>query len=189
MSEKITLNDFMAKIEKCDTYMEKVDYVTTCLSEKGFYVPYLKKMQCVKDLVDTWTHVTIGEGDNAKRIYQKNTPILKISFMMMMVALYTNIDFDMSLGGIIGSYDLLKKNDVLPIIENKIIQYFNSEWEEFRQLEIDMLDDMDKNERDITAFIEGKLRGVGVIIDEFKKIVSNPEMIEALVSKLGESDE
>lgn len=165
----------------------KNHFINSHIHEDMHY-PFLTKLAIVRDLIDSCFHATIGEGEDAKKIFYQNNVSLRINWQMMMVALYTDIKFDRDWKSIVSAYDLLDSTFGMDYIVTEIEYLNQNECRTLNKMKKDVVKDILENEHSVPAIIENKLRAFDIIIDEFKKAFNNVDWASIIEKKLDEME-
>lgn len=138
---------------------------------KADYIPYIEKIADCKNIADVTSHKQITEN---KSVFVVDSPTRHLFFVMKLVQLYTNIEFDEM--AISSAYDILNKTGALDYIFNTIPENEQKEWKSIMDM---VMDDMYENEKS-TSTILGNMKDsismvVGSMISAMEEAVDNVE--------------
>ena len=165
------------KEEALEKYIEQ-----HVLSDK--YISYGDKADIIRRIITSSCYTTMGEGDNAVRVFKQNSPAKHLMFNLSMIDCYTDIDITFTES--VNEYDMLAKNGASMMLINKIPE---RELAEFATLMSMEMDDIYENERSAVGMVEGiKLgiqRVINAVIDGLMEVVeNNPDGVAELVGKI-----
>lgn len=119
------------------------------------YIPYIQKVSECKNIADVTSHKEIA----GKKIFVADSTTRHLFYIMKLVQLYTDIEFDDS--ELIDAYDKLSKNSYLDAlfgqVQNDGAGVFSviplSELREFKSIMDMTMDDVYENERSTSAIL------------------------------------
>lgn len=124
------------------------------------YIPYITKVAECKNIAEVTSHKEVA----GKKIFSLDSPIRHLWYIMKMVDLYTDVEFDVD--KIAEAYDALTQNGVLDVLfggQEPIIP--SGELVEFQQVMDMVMDDMYENERATSAILGGLKDTLGMVLN------------------------
>lgn len=123
------------------------------------YVPYITKIAECKNIAEITSHKEVA----GKKIFSIDSPIRHLWYIMKIVDLYTDIEFEPN--DIADAYDILMQNGVLDALfsgEEQIIP--NGELVEFKQVMDMVMDDLYENEHSVSSILCGLKDSLGMTL-------------------------
>lgn len=158
------------------TVQEFVDeYVTKNNSKKMIqehivtkYVPITVKQEICKQIIELSSHEIV----DGRKVYQSNSTLLYMLFMMSIVRLYTDIVIQ-SEENQITDFLHLEQCGAIEEIYGSIPEI---EMERFNTILKMCQDDFMDNNRSIFSYIDRLVSSIGYILDEFEKTLTNDQL-------------
>lgn len=177
----IKLNTFMTLYNTKKTDEEKLKILLEHI--KNEYVPYEKKYEVAKAIVDTcyWKKVT-DSGEKDSKVFYIDSVAKYMITCISIFDLYTDIERQKNDSKMLDDFNILNKNRIFDLLIQNIDEI---ELKEFNMILQMVCDDVLMNEYEIHSFINKQISRFSKLVDVFSRYILNNVDIENIINKIG----
>ena len=155
---KITYKQFITKFNNAE---DKVEFCKLHITNK--YVDYQTKLTEVRKIADIGSYSSIPslvEGEEDRKVYKRNTPIMYYLLKMRLLADYT--DIDIKDGEELETFNALEEVGAVDGLLASIPENELTKWHTMLEM---TNDDIYANERDFASYLDTKIDAVTMVLN------------------------
>lgn len=126
------------------------------------YIPFAKKADLCKRIVDVCNYISIGNGEKMIRVYKQDSVAMHILFTLTLIDQYTDIEINYE--NIIEDYDALEKYGLINLLISAIPENECNAFDDIMEM---IIEDIHENERSIAGMTQGIKDGIGKVFGAF----------------------
>ena len=147
--------DYKEFIKKYAVAKDKEKFIDKHIKVK--YLPYQRKIAEAKKIVE----LTMYSEVNGKKVFQQNSPLFYLMFVMRTILCYTDITWEES-ENIVEVYNTLCESDVF---EPLILSIPQKEYDAFNTVLYMVKDDEMENYRSLAGFFDSKVDALSMVLN------------------------
>ena len=156
--------DYKKFIDEYNVANDKTKYVQKHMLNS--YVPYEDKVAECRKIIDITSHKMMTVNDQEHKIYWNNTPMQHMFYILTLISLYTDIEWNKDAGDNnenIDIYNELSKNGSIYIIISLIEPFEKQAFDTVLNM---VSEDVYENERSIPSYLDTKIDALSLSINE-----------------------
>ncbi len=160
--------DYKEFIKKYQSAKDKDKFLEKHITTK--YLPYQRKIAEAKKIIE----LTMYSEVNGKKVFQQNSPLFYLMFVMRTILCYTDIAWEEN-ENIVEVYNELCEANVF---EPLILTIPHKEYDAFNTVLCMVKNDEMENYRSVAGFFDSKVDALGLMLNAFTEVVSTIETEE-----------